>query len=475
MSRTEDQSTVSGTEEYTVLFGFTRKCFLHIYSKISSFMGTVLPESTGGVLDSKTIAHLTDNILMDVLRQTSSTLMQLCENEYFYSATQAKQMGSDMAEKLIYSTADKMLEYWHLCTVSKWLTATSYDNCVHPNIMLDSLSFRMAEDTLSTFFQALLSVCIGRKPGEPWCVFLDSPKCSFLMDVVENAVGLLKPAETRVTYSEKRVYRMFSLPSAKERCSEIILSAMLRCAEEEYEDEDDFDSKNDTHKVIRSYWKTLKTETREFIHSSILKETSKITPLTTKLERFASLTSSEILDMLTSELLLIFDEYFFSYNSKSVVERISKALRKRTQDKFKEALRTTLLLSSKQGMSTSQKALLRSRFQACSERVVRRIVWDIKEFLTGFLLKKIRASIPAKTFLKSMKKQLDIMARQSKDEDIPIPRPSLLSRIKRIFHQLRNRIRKMFGRKVAPLNVPSTTDVQEISAPDPPAVSPPQK
>ncbi|KAG9262610.1 hypothetical protein AMEX_G24402 [Astyanax mexicanus] len=469
MSRTEDQRTVSDTEDYKIFFGLTRKGFLDTHSKIKSLMGTVLPQSTGGdVLGSRTIADLTDNILKDVLRQTSSTLIKLCENESSYSVTQAQQMGSDMAEKLVDSTADKMLEYWHLCIVSNWLTAASYDHCVDPNVVIDSLSSRMAKDALSTFFQYLLSICIRQMPSKTRSVFVDSPMSRFLMDVAENAVGSLK-----LGASEKRVYKKYSLFSEK------ILRAMLGCAEEEKEEDDkDFDSEKDILEVSRSYRKTLKTETHKFIRSSILKETSKITAsipglsdpgfhLTAKLKRCASLTSSEIVELLTSALSLIFIKNIYPNHDKSVVERISKALLKLTQDKLKEAIKTNLLLRSKQSMSTSQSAVL----QAGSNRVVRRIIRDIKEYLMASLLEKTQASVPAKKFLKSMKRQLDIMVH----EQIPILQPSLLTRIKRTFRQLRNRIRKMFATKVSPLNVPPTTGVQESSPPDPPSVSPPEK
>ena len=127
----------------------------------------------------------------------NSTLIEVfdCANSPHGSPLTAS-TSTETAEKLVLSTATKMQEFWHLCLVSDWLSA-SQDSKVNIHEVLEDRLSHITAETVRAVIDCLLSICSQETSEDLQEFSSDAPLCNFLKAVADSIKAESSPKAAR--------------------------------------------------------------------------------------------------------------------------------------------------------------------------------------------------------------------------------------------------------------------------------------
>ena len=95
----------------------------------------------------------------------NSALMDFDYESSLHSSPLTASASMETAKKLLRSTTNKMKEFWHLCIVSDWLSA-SRDSPVNIHEVLEDRLSYVTDEAVNAVFDTMLSICRKRTSGK---------------------------------------------------------------------------------------------------------------------------------------------------------------------------------------------------------------------------------------------------------------------------------------------------------------------
>ena len=126
------------------------------------------------------------SVLVSLFLQMNSALMEDFDYESsLHSSPLTASASMETAKKLLLSTTTKMKEFWHLCIVSDWLSA-SRDSPVNIHEVLEDRLSYVTDEAVNAVFDTMLSICRKRTSGKFQEFHSDAPLYNFLQAVVHS-------------------------------------------------------------------------------------------------------------------------------------------------------------------------------------------------------------------------------------------------------------------------------------------------
>ncbi|KAL6471823.1 hypothetical protein MHYP_G00204730 [Metynnis hypsauchen] len=179
-------SSVTASAHYLrTSFGLTDDVFNQIHTEVTAILRT-LPLERKDVLSTKATVTFTSTLLDDLLDQINSTFTDLFvyANSPHGSPLTAS-TNTETAEKLVLSTATKVQEFWRLCLVSDWLSASQDSGVNIHEVLEDRLPYITAE-TVRAVIDCLLSSCSEETSEDLQGFRSYVPLCNFLKAVADS-------------------------------------------------------------------------------------------------------------------------------------------------------------------------------------------------------------------------------------------------------------------------------------------------
>ncbi|XP_022539763.2 uncharacterized protein LOC111195787 isoform X1 [Astyanax mexicanus] len=418
----EESCTASSPTDPKALYNIKSVFFSKIHDEVRTFMLKGLQQSIEDVVSLTTTKTITTDILDNVMTQVTCILAHLCDSTSSWSSTPPRSASQELATELVISTANKMREYWHLCTVSDWIGA-SLVSPVEIFSAVDTCLSRIVLEALSSYFETLLSICSEGTSADACRIDLDTSQCDFIQAVADKIKGFSSQStsETGTPETKEVDLSLEDLSSSEEHPGEIILETIfISCLSNICSDK----AKIKDCQPFERFWKTLQADASELISDVIFKETTEFvescSPLSFSPEACAKIkyctqsASLELVDQLTCELATALSEEIADPSVdpdlyESQVKLVSKQLQRIARTILKKALQTSFTARSEQSFSVDELAHLTSTLLSGSKQVVKSILRRFEKCLSRKLAKDVQSSDEAKEFLESLREHLEYM------------------------------------------------------------------
>ncbi|XP_049340461.1 uncharacterized protein LOC111195823 isoform X5 [Astyanax mexicanus] len=418
----EESCTASVVKDRKALYNIKSSFFSKIHDEVRTFMLKELQQSIEDVVSLKTTKTITTDILENVMTQVTYILSHLCDSTSSWSSTPPRSASQELASELVISTANKMREYWHLCTVSEWIGA-SLVSPVEIFSAVDTCLSLIVLEALSSYFETLLSICSEGTSADACRIDLDTSQCDFIQAVADKIKDFSSQStsETGTPETKEIDLSLEDLSSSEEHPGEIILETIfISCLSNICSDK----AKIKDCEPFERFWKTLQADASELISDVIFKETTEFvescSPLSFSPEACAKIkyctqsASLELVAQLTCELATALSEEIADPSVdpdlyESQVKLVSKQLQTIARTILKKALQTSFTARSEQSFSVDELAYLTSTLLSGSKQVVKSILRRYEKCLSRKLAKDVQRSDEAKEFLESLREHLEYM------------------------------------------------------------------